>query len=134
MIDLILERVQKARKVSADSYMACCPAHEDKSPSMRITERDGRILVHCMAGCTPDDIIAAIGLQWTDLYDDKWDAAKAAAFAQKTRLPKIDPLEHERTIIDLALADDAKGIKFSVEDYARIKIALERLEAAGEQQ
>lgn len=130
MIDLVLERVQKARKVSADSYMACCPAHDDKSPSMRITQRDGRVLIHCMAGCTPDDILDAIGLKWNDLYEDKWDAAKAAAFAQKTRMPRIDPLDHERTIIEIALSDDAKGKKFSMEDRARIELALERLEAA----
>lgn len=130
MIDLIIERVQKARKVSADSYMACCPAHEDKSPSMRITERDGKILVHCMAGCTPDDILAAIGLTWADLFEDKMDAARQAATSQKTRLPRIDPMEHERTILFIYREDRKAGRDISMEDAARVKIAIERLGAA----
>jgi hypothetical protein len=34
------------------SYGAArCPAHDDHSPSLSITDRDGRLLVHCHAGC-----------------------------------------------------------------------------------
>lgn len=37
----------------------CCPAHDDRSPSLSIRE-DGRILVHCHAGCTQRAVIAAM--------------------------------------------------------------------------
>ena len=31
---------------------ACCPAHEDRNPSLSTTDgRDGRLLIHCHAGC-----------------------------------------------------------------------------------
>ena len=40
-----------------DGWMAHCPAHEDKQPSLSIAERDeGRILLHCHAGCTFDAV------------------------------------------------------------------------------
>jgi hypothetical protein len=41
-------------------YMAPCPAHDDRSPSLSINERDGRVLVHCFAGCSQADVIAAL--------------------------------------------------------------------------
>ena len=48
-----LDRLPSYRKSGQGSYMAQCPAHDDKSPSLRITEgQDGRILVHCYAGCS----------------------------------------------------------------------------------
>lgn len=41
--------------------MCRCPAHDDRDPSMSVTEtRDGRPLVHCHAGCTQSDLIAAL--------------------------------------------------------------------------
>ena len=38
-----------------------CPAHDDRSPSLSVSEtRDGRVLVHCFAGCSQADVIAAL--------------------------------------------------------------------------
>ncbi len=40
-----------------------CPSHEDASPSLSITEgADGRVLVHCFAGCTFEAIRDALGI------------------------------------------------------------------------
>ena len=52
-------------------WMACCPAHQDKSPSLAINEADDRILVHCFAGCETSDVIAALGLTVSDLFYNK---------------------------------------------------------------
>ena len=41
-------------------YVARCPAHEDGTPSLSIRERNGRVLVHCHAGCAQPDVIAAL--------------------------------------------------------------------------
>jgi len=51
--------------------MACCPAHEDKTPSLAISETDDRVLIHCFAGCETDDVIATIGLSLADLFYNK---------------------------------------------------------------
>jgi 5S rRNA maturation endonuclease (ribonuclease M5) len=44
--------------------MACCPVHEGDgrphNPSLSIQERDGKILVRCHAGCSQQDVIAAL--------------------------------------------------------------------------
>lgn len=48
-------------KWTGRSGMACCPAHDDKTPSLSIGQtRDGRPLVHCFTGCRGVDVIAAL--------------------------------------------------------------------------
>ena len=38
-------------------WMARCPAHHDRLPSLSIRECDGRVLVYCHAGCTNATVI-----------------------------------------------------------------------------
>lgn len=37
---------------------------------MSIREVDGKLLVHCFAGCTPEEIVGALGLDLKDLFTD----------------------------------------------------------------
>ena len=50
--------------------MATCPAHEDRSPSLSVTSAETRVLVKCQAGCATDDVLAALNLTRSDLYDE----------------------------------------------------------------
>ncbi len=60
--DNILTRLHDVRQVKRGSWQARCPAHDDANPSLSVTEgNDGRVLLHCFAGCTYPDIIAALG-------------------------------------------------------------------------
>lgn len=50
-------------KPSGTRYRAKCPAHGGRSQSLMISERDnGSTMLHCFAGCTPDAIMGAMGL------------------------------------------------------------------------
>ena len=50
-------------KRSGEGYIDICPAHDDKNPSLSITEtKGGKLLLHCFSGCSFDEIIAAAGL------------------------------------------------------------------------
>ena len=63
-IDNLLSRLHKVKKTGPDRWLACCPAHEDKTPSMAIRELgDGRILIHDFAGCSVEAILDAVGLK-----------------------------------------------------------------------
>jgi hypothetical protein len=43
------------------TWMARCPVHEDRSPSLSIRAgKDGKVLVRCHAGCDQRDVIAAL--------------------------------------------------------------------------
>jgi hypothetical protein len=55
----IARALPKCRK-SGTGHLASCPAHEDDDPSLWVTERDGKPLVHCHAGCSQDAVIDAL--------------------------------------------------------------------------
>jgi hypothetical protein len=58
-----------ARRTGPGRWMARCPAHEDRAPSLCIAKgRDGRVLLHCFAGCRTEDLLAAVGLRMRDLF------------------------------------------------------------------
>lgn len=67
-LDVLLSRLEKVSRRSGGRYRARCPAHQDRDPSLSIgVAQDGRILINCFAGCTPDDITAAVGMELWDL-------------------------------------------------------------------
>jgi len=46
-----------------------CPAHDDRKASLSVTATtDGKVVLNCHAGCHSDAVVAALGLQWTDLF------------------------------------------------------------------
>lgn len=56
----IAEGLGKHKKV-AGGYVACCPAHNDKNPSLSISDADdGKLLVHCHAGCDNQAVVDAL--------------------------------------------------------------------------
>ncbi len=51
----------EAARPSGAGWIACCPAHDDRKPSLSITDcEDGRLLVHCHAGCGQADVIKTL--------------------------------------------------------------------------
>ena len=65
-----LSRLKGVKRSGNGQYMALCPAHGDHSPSLSIGLKDGRILVHCHAGCELADILKPLGLEPKDLFLD----------------------------------------------------------------
>ena len=63
----LAQRCERPRQTST-GWQACCPAHEDRTPSLSITPTADRVLVHCHAGCTPEAIVAALGRTLADLF------------------------------------------------------------------
>lgn len=46
-----------------NGFMACCPAHDDKNPSLSLRETEGKILFHCFAGCSQSSVLDALQSQ-----------------------------------------------------------------------
>ena len=70
-----LSSLPKFKEVGKNRYIACCPAHDDKHPSLSITDAKDKVLVHCFSGCSQTDVIDALrsqGLWHADSKPDPW--------------------------------------------------------------
>ncbi len=68
-IDSVLSRLDKVRSAGTGKWTACCPSHDDKTPSLSVGEaHDGTVLLKCFAGCESSDVISALGLTAADLF------------------------------------------------------------------
>lgn len=69
----------------------CCPAHDDRTPSMAISEAsDGRLLVHCYAGCTASEIVSSIGLELHQLFPETDKNVRSLFPSRKSKTPTED--------------------------------------------
>lgn len=68
----LLSRLSGVRKTGPHSWIARCCAHNDKSPSLAVSESDdGTVLLHCFSGCSVHEIVAAAGIELSDLFPPK---------------------------------------------------------------
>jgi len=77
-IDRVLAKLPNAKKSGADKWTAHCPAHDDHNPSLSVEAgEDGKVLLHCFAGCTSEAIVATLGLTMSDLFAGDKKPAKS---------------------------------------------------------
>lgn len=76
--------LDKPRRVGADRYQACCPAHDDKSPSFSITQKDERVLFYCFAGCSQGEVIDA--LRSLGLWPEEREPAKVETLVDREEM------------------------------------------------
>jgi hypothetical protein len=68
-------------------WLAKCPAHDDRGPSLSICERDGKVLVHCFAGCSQREVVEALralGL-WPERESRGWTQAERHEWKHQRR-------------------------------------------------
>lgn len=113
-IELILSKLDKVKR-SPKGWTALCPAHEDKRPSLSISEgSEGQVLLHCWVGCKAEAITAAIDLALSDLFSN---SEKPEVFSKEPTFTS----ENSRRLWQMARArmkDDSKVSEDSeVYDY-----------------
>lgn len=123
----LLDRLDGVRRTGDRRWLARCPAHEDRSPSLSIRETDdGRTLVHCFGGCHVGDVVESVGLELSDLMPPRALDHRAAPLRTGLTLREALMLvEHELTLIVIGLAnwpDVEPG------DVPRIRQAVEKIQ------
>jgi hypothetical protein len=105
-IDNFVQLLAETRPTSR-GWRARCPAHQGKSFSLSIREaEDGRILVHCFAGCPTEIVCHALHLPVRELFGPSLQDAAEIQRARKQR--GLYRWERERVQRDQAEAADAE--------------------------
>lgn len=66
-------------------WLAVCPGHDDSKPSLSIgVGHEGRLLLHCFAGCTTSHVLKSLNLPITALFPDRPKSTRTANRRQST--------------------------------------------------
>lgn len=92
-LQTVLDRLEKVKRRGDNAYKALCPAHDDHHPSLYVTGKDGKVLLHCKsAGCNVETIVAALGLTLKDLFDHDPFAPPRPVARSSRQPPKKKPM------------------------------------------
>ena len=128
-VDTLLQRLTKV-KGGKGRWTACCPSHEDRSPSLAIREtEDGRILLKCFGGCSVREIVGAIGMDIGELFppDDKLSHHKPRVKNSFYATDLLRVIEFESVLVSVAASNIANGVKLTDNDRSRLRQAQERI-------
>ncbi len=124
-----LQNLQKFRRIGDGKYHACCPAHADKGPSLSIRELpDGRVLLHCFAGCGVDEILAATGMTIHDLMPERIDGHMSPVKAPFPASQGLKTLSFEASVLIESARKIHNGARLTLSERDRVKAAKEKIE------
>jgi len=129
-VELLLSRLESVRANRNGTWLARCPAHDDRSPSLSIaTGDDGKVLLHCFAGCGAADVVEAIGLELSSLFPEThdWKGQRRSRVDYKAL---VNLLRHEATVMLIAAQKLSEGVVLTEDDQEtleRVCKSLERL-------
>ncbi len=123
-IDNLLDKLEKVKSTSKGKWLACCPAHADKSPSLAIKlTDDNKVLLHCFAGCHVDNIVSSVGLTLADLMPESVNYHKGAKPPRFNKAELFERIVVEAVILSLAIRQLFNGLTLAPEDLTRVKLA-----------
>jgi hypothetical protein len=127
----LLSRLDHVKRTGAGRWQARCPAHDDRGPSLSIRELDdGRVLIHCFAGCDAHEILAAVSLEMDVLFP-----ASEIQHGKPERRPfpaadVLRAIAFEALVVTVAASSLLSGHPFTDIDRARLVLAVSRIQAA----
>lgn len=116
-----LPRLEAVRR-SSRGYVARCPAHADRHPSLSVSEGERGILVKCWAGCTTKEIVGALGLTMRDLFYDSDQPASDWRSAYRERVLKRQRQEAAQ-YVDGLLVDSCREAERMIGSASGIDIS-----------
>ena len=127
----IIDRLESVRETGPGRWLARCPAHPDKSPSLAIRETDdGTILLHCFTECDVQSIVAAIGVEFTDLFPPSNRIHRPREGRPFPALDVLRAMAHEVKIVAIAASDITARRPLTDDDYWRVLVAQRRIDDA----
>lgn len=129
---VLIAKLAKVKQNGPGRWLACCPAHEDRTPSMTVREMDdGRVLVHCFAGCGIEQILGAVGLDFGALFPPKLIAERVPPIRRPFNAHDVlEAVASEAALVAVAAANIGEGVELSPGERSRVTVAAGRLEEA----
>lgn len=128
--ETLLSHLEKVRPTGPGRWLAKCPAHNDKGPSLSIRETDeGRVLVHCFAGCSVHEVVSAAGVELSDLFPPRQHQGRP----DRRPFPAADVLRavaFEAVVVSAAAAKLLAGEPFGTDERERLILAASRINSA----
>ena len=130
-IQKLLDRLELKKPTRPGHWIARCPAHADRSPSLSIRETDdGYILIHDFGGCSTGDVLAALGLRFSDLFERP---VNHSVVPYQSRIPARDLLElvaFEAFVVTIIASDILEHRDTGELGWARLATAAARINYA----
>ncbi len=132
-IETLISRLDGVKETGHGKYVARCPAHDDKSPSLAIKEcGDGRILIHDFAGCETEDVLSAIGLEFSDVMPERISTEHSY---KRMRQPfdarqVLATLDHESLVVSIIGADFLEHKDIDEDTWSRLGAAVNKINSA----
>jgi hypothetical protein len=132
----LLDRLECVKQRAPGRWLARCPAHPDRSPSLSVRElEDGRLLVHDFGGCEVGDVLRALGLTFSDLFPHalRPSGITGSRGFGVVRIPARDLLEiisEETSVVAILAADLLDGRVIGRADWQRLALAVARIHRA----
>lgn len=131
----LLDRLERVKQTGQGRWVARCPAHDDRSPSLSIRETENRILLKCFAGCGAADVVAALDMNLSDLFPERLTHHAPATRDRKHRhaaLFALKSLHRECLVVAIGAENLAAGVSLSDEDRAQLIKSATAIRAAAE--
>lgn len=130
--DVMISRLHRVKKTGGGRWLACCPAHDDRHPSMTIRELDdGTVLLHCFSGCGAQEILGAVGLDFSDLFPEK-PQDRASIKKPFNAHDVLEAIAQETAFVQIFASNIKRGIDVTEADKSRFNVAMSRIEQARE--
>ena len=82
-LDELIAKFPKAKRQPDGSFLVKCVAHQDKNPSLHISQKDDTILMKCHAGCSTEAVCHALGIELSDLFIEPNQQASVSPVTKK---------------------------------------------------
>lgn len=123
MIEEILDRLDKVKQ-QGTQYYSRCPVHQGDNQNLGITEKDGKVLIHCFnCNATGLEVVEALGLPIGALFTDTLKPSNKKRFSVAAR----DKALEDAYFIEIYDNELSKGYKPSRDEYRRYKLSLNRV-------
>ena len=129
-IETLISRLDGVKETGPGRYLSRCPGHDDRSPSLAIKDGDdGRVLIHCFAGCETEDVLSAIGMTFSDVMPERIGQDHSYKPIRNRISPRdaLAALDHESLVVAIIGADILTHKKVDESTWSRLAQSVARI-------